>query len=50
MVNTRNLKTLKFYTFSKNISKKNIICSKCSSKDEKYFKDEESIKTLKILG
>ena len=27
-----------------------IICSKCKNKDEKIFKEDESIKILKILG
>ena len=27
-----------------------IICSKCKNEDEKLFKEEESIKILKILG
>ena len=27
-----------------------IICSKCKSKDEKIFKEKESIEILKILG
>ena len=27
-----------------------IICSKCKNQDEKLFKEEESIETLKILG
>ena len=27
-----------------------IICSKCKNKDEKLFKEEESIELLKILG
>ena len=27
-----------------------IICSKCGSKDEKIFKEEESIKILNIFG
>ena len=27
-----------------------IICSKCKNEDEKIFKEEESIKILKILG
>ena len=27
-----------------------IICSKCENEDEKLFKEEESIKVLKILG
>ena len=27
-----------------------IICSKCKNEDEKIFKENESIKTLKILG
>ena len=27
-----------------------IICSKCKNKDEKIFKEEDSIEILKILG
>ena len=27
-----------------------IICSKCENEDEKIFKEEESIETLKIFG
>ena len=27
-----------------------IICTKCKNEDEKYFKEEESIEMLKILG
>ena len=27
-----------------------IICSKCKNENEKLFKEEESIETLKILG
>ena len=27
-----------------------IVCSKCKNKDEKIFKEEESIERLKILG
>ena len=27
-----------------------IICNKCKNKDEKLFKEEESIEMLKILG
>ena len=27
-----------------------IICGKCLNEDEKIFKEEESIETLKILG
>ena len=27
-----------------------IICSKCTGKDEKIFKEEESIEILKIIG
>ena len=37
------------YIFEKT-SVLSIICSKCGSKDEKMFKEEESIKILKILG
>ena len=37
------------YIFDKTLSV-SIICDKCGSKDEKIFKEEESIKTLKILG
>ena len=27
-----------------------VICSKCKKEDEKIFKEEDSIETLKILG
>ena len=27
-----------------------IICNKCKNEDEKFFKEEESIEMLKILG
>ena len=37
------------YIFEKK-SVLSIICSKCGSKDEKIFKEEQSIKILKILG
>ena len=37
------------YIFEKT-SVLSIICSKCGSKDEKIFKEEESIKILKIFG
>ena len=49
MVNIKNLKILKYHTFSKKLA---IItmCSKCGSKDEKIYKEEEAIKILKILG
>ena len=44
-VSMENWKNLKYHTlvFS-------IICSKCKNDDEKLFKEEESIKVLKILG
>ena len=37
------------YIFEKK-SVLSIVCSKCGSKDEKIFKEEQSIKILKILG
>ena len=46
----KNLKTLKYRTFSKKTLVLSIICSQCGSKDEKIFKEEESYKTLQILG
>ena len=46
-VSMKNLKTLKY-------SKKKIVlsitCSKCGSKDEKIFKEEELIKILKSIN
>ena len=49
MVNIKNLKILKYHIFSKKLA---IITigSKCGSKDEKIYKEEEAIKILKILG
>ena len=49
VVNMKNLKTLKYHTFSKKTLVLSIIVSKCGSKDEKILKEEESIKMLKIL-
>ena len=43
----RNLKTC--YIFDKKLVLY-IICSKCDNEDEKLFKEEESIKILKVLG
>ena len=37
------------YIFDKTLSL-SFICDKCCSKDAKIFKEEESIKILKILG
>ena len=45
MVNLKNLKTLKYHTFSKKAFL-SILCGKCGSKDEKIFKEEN----FKILG
>ena len=50
VVNMKNLETLKHHIFSKKTLVLSIICSKCDSKEEKIFKEEKSIKTLKILG
>ena len=45
----RNSKTLKYHAFD-NILVHSIICYKCSSNDEKIFKEEGSTEILKILG
>ena len=37
------------YVFEKTLVL-SIICSKCKNDDEKIFKEEESIKILKVLG
>ena len=52
VVSIENSKTLKHHTFLKKILTLvlSIICSNCQSKDKKIFKEEESIKILKILG
>ena len=50
MVSAENLKNLKYDTSYKKHQFFFIICSKCKNEDEKIFKEEESIETLKILG
>ena len=50
VVNIKNLKTLKYHTFFLKKVVISIISSKCSSKDEKICKEEESIEILKILN
>ena len=47
-VSIENLKTLKYHTFSKNIS--SFICSKYENENEKIFQEEESIGIKKIVG
>ena len=51
VVNIKNLKTLKYYRFSKkkNISSFYYLQYKCDSKEEKIFKEAESINISKIL-
>ena len=49
VVNIKNIKTLKYHTFYKKTLVFSNICSKCSRKDEKIFKEEESNEILKIL-
>ena len=53
VIHIQNLKKLKYmfnnYTFKKKLNLC-IVYSKCSHKDEKIFKEEESIVILKILG
>ena len=46
MASIENLKILKYHTFSFILS---IICSKYGNEDEKIFKEELSIETLKTL-
>ena len=45
-----NLKTLRYYIFVGKSLVLYIVCSKCSSKDEKICKQEESIDIFKVLG
>ena len=47
--NIENIKTLKSHILEKTLFL-SIICSKCDSKDEKIFKEKESIEILKILN
>ena len=50
VIHKQNLKKLKCYIFKKKILNLCIVYSKCSHKDEKIFKEEESIEILKILA
>ena len=45
----KNLKSLKCHTFFKKTLFLPIICSKCGKKDEKIFKEKESIKISKFV-
>ena len=51
VLNIKNLKTLKYYRFSKKkkISSFYYLQYKCDSKEEKIFKEAESINISKIL-
>ena len=44
------LKNLKYHTSFEKTLVFSIICSKCKNEDERFFKDEESIEILKVLG
>ena len=46
----RKLKTPKISYLSEKKIVLSVICSKCMKKDEKLFKEEESIEMLKMLG
>ena len=46
----RKLKNPKVSYIFEKILVLSIICSKCGSKDEKIFKEKESLEVLKILG
>ena len=48
--NYRKLENLKILYLLEKTSVLSIIFSKCKNEDGKIFKDEESIKVLKILG
>ena len=50
MVNTENLKNLKYHTFLEKALVLSFICSKCDNEDEKIIENEESIEILKVLG
>ena len=50
VIHKQNLKKLKCYIFKKENLNLCIVYSKCSHKDEKIFKEEESIEILKILA
>ena len=49
MVSIENLKTLNNTILKKTLAL-SVICSKCKNEDQKIFKEEESIETLKIVG
>ena len=46
----RKLKNLKYIILLEKKLLLSVICSKCKNEEEKIFKEEESIKILKILG
>ena len=46
----RKIEKLKISYLLEKILVLSVICSKCKNKDEKIFKEEESIELLKILG
>ena len=46
----RKFEKLKISYLLENTLVPSIICCKCKNKDEKLFKEEESIEILKILG
>ena len=48
-VSIENLKNLISYFLRKTLALY-IVCKKCKNKDEKIFKEEESIEILKIFG
>ena len=50
MVNTENLKNLKYHTFLEKTLVLSFICSKCNNEDQKIIENEESIEILKVLG
>ena len=50
VISIKNLKTSKYHTFFDKRLILSIICGKWGSKNEKVFKEEESIETLKVLS
>ena len=49
-VSIENLENLKYYASIIKIIYLSVICRKCLNKDQKIFKEEDSIEILKILG
>ena len=50
MITIENLLSLKHQIFFDKTLVLSIICSKCCIDNDKIFKEEESLETLKILG